>query len=185
MLVVLACLLFINTRPDSFHVERSTTIAAPSESVFAKINDFHEWTAWSPWEKLDPALKRTFDGAAAGVGAGYHWVGNDKVGEGHMTIMESEPPRGIKIKLEFLKPFQATNTATFALIPDGPGTRVTWSMDGKNNFMAKAMSVFMNMDKMIGPDFERGLATLKSQAEAGAPATGGAPADSAGGASTR
>ena len=179
LLIVVACLVFVYTRPDTFHIERSTAVAASNETVFAKINDFHEWTTWSPWEKLDPEMRRTFEGAAAGMGAGYHWVGNKKVGEGRMTIIESEPPQRIAIRLEFLKPWQATNTATFVLAQDGAGTRVTWSMDGKNNFMAKAMGIFMNMDAMIGPDFARGLASLKSQAEAGARETSGAPVDSA------
>jgi uncharacterized protein YndB with AHSA1/START domain len=168
--VVFAVLLIaISLQPATFHVERSATISAPPEAVFAQVNDFHAWRAWSPWEKLDPAMKRTFDGAPAGVGAKYAWVGNKDVGEGRMTIEESSPTK-IAIKLEFLKPFEATNTATFTFSKTADGTQATWAMDGNNNFFSKAMSLFMNMDKMIGPDFERGLAGIKTAAEAAAKA---------------
>ena len=136
----------------TFHVERSLSMNAPPEAAFAQVNDFHAWHAWSPWEKMDPAMKRTFDGAPAGVGAKYAWVGNKDVGEGRMTIEESSPSK-IAIKLEFLKPFEATNTATFTFTKTPEGSKTTWAMDGNNNFFSKAMSLFMNMDKMIGPDF--------------------------------
>jgi uncharacterized protein YndB with AHSA1/START domain len=183
LILIVVCLGFVATRPGTFHVERSATIAAPSEVVFARINDLHQWDAWSPWEKLDPQMKKTYEGTDAGVGASYHWSGNDQVGEGRMTIMESEPGSKIGIKLEFIKPWSATNTGTFTLVPEAGGTRVTWAMDGTNNFMSKAMSIFMNMDQMIGADFEKGLANLKELAEATAamPAdtTAGEPAPSA------
>ena len=166
--VVFALLLIaISLQPATFHVERSISISAPPEAAFAQVNDFHAWHAWSPWEKMDPAMKRTFDGAPAGVGAKYAWVGNNDVGEGRMTIEESSPTK-IAIKLEFLKPFEATNTATFTFTKTGEGTKTTWAMDGNNNFFSKAMSLVMNMDKMIGPDFERGLAGIKTAAEAAA-----------------
>ena len=174
LIVVVGFCGFVATRPATFHVERVTTIAVPSEAVFARINDLHQWDAWSPWEKLDPQMKKTYEGADAGVGASYHWSGNDKVGEGRMTITESEPGSKVGIKLEFIKPWQATNTGTFTFTPEAAGTRVTWAMDGTNNFMAKAMTIFMNMDQMIGSDFEKGLASLKELSEVAA----AMPADS-------
>src|SRR5262249_7146798 len=140
----------------------------------AQVNDFHAWPAWSPWEKLDPQMKKTFEGPASGVGAKYAWTGNDKVGEGRMTIEKSEKPSTVGIKLEFLKPFEATNATTFTFAPTAKGSKVTWAMDGENNFMAKAASLFMDMDKMIGGDFERGLTAMKTAAESApkpAPAT--------------
>ena len=161
-------LIVISLQPATFHVERSITIAAPPEAAFAQVNDFHAWGAWSPWEKLDPAMKRTYDAAPAGVGAKYAWVGNKDVGEGRMTIEKSDPGRLISVKLEFLKPFEATNTATFTFEKTSEGNKTTWAMDGNNHFISKAMSLVMDMDKMIGPDFERGLASLKTAAEAAA-----------------
>ncbi len=158
-------LVVISLQPATFHVERSVAIAAPPEAAFAQVNDFHAWRAWSPWEKLDPTLKRTYDGAPAGVGAKYAWVGNKEVGEGRMTIEESTPTK-IAIKLEFLKPFQATNTATFTFAKTGEGTKATWAMDGNNNFISKAFHLVMDMDKLIGRDFERGLLAIKTAAEA-------------------
>jgi hypothetical protein len=158
-------LIAISLQPATFHVERSITIAAPAETVFAQVNDFHAWGAWSPWEKLDPGMKRTHEGAPAGVGAKYAWAGNKEVGEGRMTIEKSTPGSEVGIKLEFLKPFEATNTATFTFQKTPNGTKTTWAMDGKNNFVSKAMHLVMDMDKMIGPDFERGLAAMKTAAE--------------------
>jgi len=158
----------IATRPDSFRVERSSLVAAPPASVFPLVNDFHKWTAWSPWEKLDPNLKRSYEGPSEGAGAKYAWVGNSEVGEGRMTIVDSKAPGSISIKLEFLKPFASTSDTLFTFAPDGAGTRVTWTMSGRNNLMAKAFSVFMDMDKMVGPDFEKGLAAMKTLAEADA-----------------
>lgn len=161
-------LIVISLQPETFHVERSISMAAPPEAAFAQVNDFHAWSAWSPWEKLDPGMKRTHDGAPAGVGAKYAWVGNKDVGEGRMTVEKSEPGKLVSIKLEFLKPFEATNQATFTFEKTPEGNKTTWAMDGKNNFISKAMSLVMNMDKMIGPDFERGLASMKTIAETAA-----------------
>src|SRR5262249_51462751 len=166
--VVVVFIIVVSTRPSTFHIERSITTSAPAENAYAQVNDFHAWAAWSPWEKMDPGMKKTFEGSTSGQGAVYAWTGNDKVGEGRMTIEKADKPSQIAIKLEFLKPFAATNTATFTFAPAGggtPGTRVTWAMDGENNFMAKAASMFMDMDKMIGGDFERGLSGLKTAAE--------------------
>jgi len=163
LLVIVAGLCtFILTRPDTFHIERTATVAAPPEIVYARLDNFHSWPEWSPWEKLDPNLKRSYSGPDSGPGASYSWVGNDKVGEGRMTILEATPASKVAMKLEFIKPFQATDTATFTLVPEGTSTKVTWSMDGKNNFMSKTFSLFMNMDKMVGADFEKGLANLNT-----------------------
>jgi carbon monoxide dehydrogenase subunit G len=151
-------------RPD-FRIARSATIEAPPEVVFEQINDFHKWRAWSPWEKKDPALRRTYEGPAEGAGAVYAWAGNKEVGEGRMTLVESRPDELLRIKLEFFKPFVATNYAEFALEPSGEQTRVTWAMTGKNGFIAKAFCMFVDMDKMVGGDFEKGLAALKNVAE--------------------
>ena len=169
-------LVAIALQPPTFHVERSITMAAPPEAAFAQVNDFHAWSAWSPWEKLDPSLKRSYDGPPAGVGAKYAWVGNKEVGEGRMTIEHSDPGK-VAIKLEFLKPFAATNTATFTFTKTPDGNKTTWAMDGNNNFIAKAFHLVMDMDKMIGPDFERGLAGIKTAAEAApkAPSVATAP----------
>jgi len=164
VLVVLA--IVISMQPPDFRVERSATISAPPERVFAQVNDFHNWDAWSPWAKLDPDMKTTFEGPASGPGSKYSWVGNSKVGEGAMTILESRPQELVSIKLEFLKPFASTSTADFSFKPEGPGTKVTWVMTGKCNFMSKAFGLFMNMDKMVGGDFEKGLAQMKAAAEA-------------------
>jgi len=162
-------LIVIALRPATFHIERSISVAAPPEAAFAQVNDFHAWNKWSPWEKLDPAMQRTYDGPPSGVGAKYAWVGNKEVGEGRMTIEQSEPSR-IVVKLEFLKPFAATNTASFAFAPADGGSKVTWAMDGNLDFMGKAVHLFMDMEKAIGPDFEKGLTQLKSSAEAAAQA---------------
>lgn len=165
-------LAVISLQPATFHFERSLNMAAPPEAAFAQVNDFHAWRAWSPWEKLDPNMQRTYEGAPSGVGAKYAWVGSKEVGEGRMTIEKSEPSAGatqrIQIKLEFLKPFAATNTATFTFAKTAEGTKTTWAMDGNNNFMSKAFHLVMDMDKMLGPDFERGLAAMKIAAEASA-----------------
>ena len=163
--VIVALCVFVATRPSAFHIERSAGIAAPPAVVFAQVNDFHRWDAWSPWAKMDPAMKVSYAGAPAGEGAAYSWIGNSQVGEGTMTITESKPADRITIRLEFLKPMAATNTATFTFKGDGPGTDVTWAMDGNNGFMGKAFSVFMNMDRMLGAYFEQGLAQMKVAAE--------------------
>lgn len=157
--------IVVSLQPATFHVERSLTMLAPPEAVRAQVDDFHAWKAWSPWERLDPSMKRGFDGAASGVGAKYAWAGNQEVGEGRMTIERSDPSQ-VVIKLEFLKPFAATNTATFTFAASAEGTKTTWAMDGTNDFIGKAFHLLMNMEKMIGPDFERGLVAMKVAAEA-------------------
>lgn len=162
---LLGLAVFIATQPADFRITRSTTIAAPASAIFPQVNDFHLWQAWSPWAKLDPAMKQTYEGATNGVGSIYNWAGNSEVGEGRMTITESRSPEWVRIHLEFLKPFKAVNTTEFSLKPEGNQTSVTWSMAGSNNFMAKAAGLFMNMDKMVGADFEKGLAALKEVAE--------------------
>ena len=170
-LVLLAALAalgaLVATRPDAFRIERSATIAAPPAAVFTLVNDFHQWARWSPWEKLDPQMQKTFEGAPAGVGASLHWSGNKKAGEGRMTITESKPEERVVTALQFIRPFAAHNVSEFALAPGPGGVAVTWAMTGRNNFMLKAFGLFANMDKMIGKDFEEGLANLKRVAEAG------------------
>lgn len=164
---VLAVLgLVVALQSATFHIERSITIAAPAENAFAMVNDLNGWRVWSPYEKLDPNMKRMYSGARSGSGAVYAWSGNHEVGEGRMTIVKSDRPTQVSINLEFFKPFTATNTATFNFEPAVAGTKVTWAMDGGNNFMAKAAHLLMDMDKMVGGDFERGLATLKTVVEA-------------------
>jgi hypothetical protein len=165
LVLVAVLLVFVQTRPDHFRVERSATIAASGETVYSHLANFHDWAAWSPWERLDPSMQRTFDGPESGVGAGYHWVGNKQVGEGSMKITAATPGSNVTIDLEFIKPFQASNVTMFTLAPEGGGTKVTWAMEGKNNFVGKAMCLVMNMDKTVGGDFERGLAQLKTVAE--------------------
>ena len=147
-------------------MERKATIPASSAEVFAQVHDLHKWQAWSPWERVDPNMKRTYSGPAAGTGASYAWVGNRNVGEGRMTITECRPNELIRIKLEFFKPFKATNTAEFTFQPQGDHqTAVTWSMFGPKNFFAKALHMFCSMDKMIGGEFDIGLANLKAVVE--------------------
>lgn len=148
--VVLVFVFVVATRSSEFRVERETVVTAPPETVFAQVNDFHAWTSWSPYEKIDPSMVRTYEGPSSGNGAVYSWRGNDKVGEGRMTIEQSDAPARISIKLEFFKPWEATCTATFtfARAENGEGTKVTWTMDGHNNFVAKAAGLFMDMDKM-------------------------------------
>lgn len=166
--LVLVLLAVIAMRPDTFHVERSAQIAAPADVVFPLINDFHQWGRWSPWEKVDPSMQRTYGGPPSGPGATYAWAGNNEIGEGRMTILESKPGELVRIKLEFLKPFEATNQATFTLVPSAAGTRVTWAMDGDNAFIGKAISLFMDMDEMVGSTFAQGLAQLDTAAQADA-----------------
>jgi hypothetical protein len=153
-------------QPSEFTVARSAVIAAPAGDVFAQVNDFHNWDHWSPWAKIDPAMKQSFEGAPSGAGAIYSWAGNNEVGEGRMTLTESQEAALVRIKLEFFKPFSATNTAEFSFTQEGTGTRVDWSMSGKKNFIEKAVCLFINMDKMVGKDFEKGLARMKSYTEA-------------------
>lgn len=162
---ILVVLIFALTKPDTFHVQRATTIKAPTDKVFALINDFRNWGIWSPWEKLDPAMQKTHSGAASGKGAVYGWQGNKAVGKGSMEILESSPPSKIKIKLDFIEPYEGHNTAEFTLEAKGDATNVIWAMYGPNHYMAKLMSIFFSMDSMIGKDFEVGLANLKAIAE--------------------
>jgi carbon monoxide dehydrogenase subunit G len=164
--VIVLFVVVVSTRPSIFHVERSARVAAPPEVVFPLINDFHRWSSWSPWEKLDPNMKRDYSGSPQGKGAAYAWSGNDDVGVGNMRITESQPPASVTIALEFQKPWQATNTTLFSVAPDASGSRVTWGMDGQSNFMFKAVGLFMNMDEMVGKDFEAGLSNLQRVAEA-------------------
>lgn len=178
--LVLVFVIVVATRPATFHLERSLTIAAPPEKVYAQVEDFHAWRGWSPWEGLDPDLKRTYEGPTSGKDASYAWAGNDKAGEGRMTIEKADKPKVLEVKLEFIKPFPATNTATFTFVQVAEGTKVTWAMDGKNGFLSKAFSLFVDMDKLVGGDFERGLASMKKVAETAASASSVvAPAGSA------
>ncbi len=166
VLVVLAVFaLVVALQPSEFSVTRTATMSAPATDVFAQVNDFHNWEAWSPWAKLDPAARNSFEGAPAGTGAIFTWAGNKNVGEGGMTITESRPSDLIRIKLEFLRPFKGTNTAEFTFKPDGNQTVVKWSMAGTKNFVVKAFGLFMSMDKMVGGQFEQGLASMKSVVE--------------------
>jgi carbon monoxide dehydrogenase subunit G len=165
VLLIAGVLVYAATRPDSFRVQRSANIKAPPDRIFALIDDLERWRAWSPYEAKDPAMKRTLGSVSRGKGAVYEWDGNRNVGQGRMEILESMPPAKITIKLDFLKPFEAHNTAEFTLEPQGEGTRVTWAIFGPMPYMSKLMGVFMDMDRMIGKDFEVGLATLKTAAE--------------------
>ena len=162
--IVVIVLAVAATRPDSFRVQRSLAMKAPAEKIAAQIGDFHDWGAWSPWEKLDPQMRRDFGGAQQGVGATYAWTGNDKVGAGRMEILE-DTPQLVKIKLDFIKPFEGHNTAEFTLQPQGDETLVTWAMYGPSPFVSRLMGLFFNMDQMIGKDFETGLNNLKNAAE--------------------
>ncbi len=164
-IVIAAILGFAAMKPNTFRVERAATIKAPPEKIFAVINDFHNWPAWSPWEKLDPAMKRTYSGTASGKGAIYEWEGNSKVGAGRMEILDITTPTKIAIKLDFIKPFEGHNTAEYTMVPQGENTSVSWSMYGPTPFISKVMQVFISMDTMIGKDFEAGLANLKVVAE--------------------
>jgi hypothetical protein len=165
VVVVGAILVYAATKPDTFRVQRSTSIKAAPDTIFALINDYRSWTAWSPYEKRDPALKRTYSGAAAGKGAVYEWEGNSQVGQGRMEITDTAAPSRVTIKLDFIKPFEGHNIAEFTLEPSGDTTNVTWAMYGPARYITKLMSVFINMDKMIGNDFETGLANLKTLTE--------------------
>jgi hypothetical protein len=166
VVVLLAALLgFAATKPDTFRVERATSIKAPPEKIFPLINDLRSWGAWSPWEKLDPTMKRTYSGAANGLGAVYEWEGDGKVGAGRMEITESSPSSRVILKLDFLKPFEAHNVAEYTLEAKGDSTNITWAMHGPSPFVSKVMQVFFSMDRMVGKDFETGLANLKAIAE--------------------
>ncbi|WP_375312659.1 SRPBCC family protein [Bradyrhizobium sp. A5] len=158
-------LAFAFTKPDTFRVERSLKVKAPADAIYPQVADFHRWTGWSPYENRDPGMKRIYGGAAAGKGATYAWDGNNNVGAGHMEILEASTPSRLRIKLDFERPFEGHNTAEFTFVPQGDATQVTWAMDGPAPFMSKVMQVFINMDNMIGKDFEAGLASLKKLTE--------------------
>jgi uncharacterized protein YndB with AHSA1/START domain len=164
-LLVLALLLYASTRPNTFEVKRSLVMAAPPEKIFPLIDHFTAWPQWSPYEKLDAAMKKEFPGAAHGPGAMYAWEGNSKAGKGRMEITSTTPPTRMEMSLHFDKPMRCDNTVVFTLVPQGNTTDVTWAMLGKQMFIMKVVGVFMNMDKMIGKDFEVGLANLKAIAE--------------------
>jgi uncharacterized protein YndB with AHSA1/START domain len=163
--IIAAVLIYAATRPDDFEVRREADIAAPPQKIFGYLNDFGQWVKWSPWEKMDATMQKTFSGASSGKGSIYSWKGNKKVGEGRMEILDSTPSSSVKIDLQFMAPFKAHNQTLFTLVPNTRGTHVSWAMSGKKVFMMKLMGVFMDMDKMVGKDFEAGLATLKMEAE--------------------
>src|SRR5687768_11735358 len=166
VVLLVAVLVYAATKPDTFRVRRATSINAPPEKIFALINDYHSWGSWSPYEKLDPTMKRTYSGAANGRGAVYEWEGNSKAGKGRMEITDTAPPSKVVINLDFVKPFEAHNIVEFTLEPAGHSTHVAWAMHGPTPYVAKIMHVFLNMDKMVGKDFETGLANMKAAAEA-------------------
>ena len=174
--VVALLVVLVITRPGTYRVERSVVITAPAEVVFARVNDFHRWAEWSPWEKLDPAQQRTFEGAPAGEGAIYKWAGNDQVGVGQVTLTESKAHERIAITLEFVKPHPYTSKMDFAFKPASEGVNVVMAMSGDCDFFGKAMTLFISMDEMIGPDFEKALAELKRSSEAEARAARAATA---------
>ena len=162
---VITLLIYAATRPDSFRVQRSITIKAPAEKIFPQLDDLRAQQAWSPWEAKDPAMKRTYSGQQSGKGAKYEWQGNKQVGHGRMEIVESTPSTKLVMKLDFIEPFPANNMDEFILQPQGDSTVVTWAIYGPSPFMSKLMGVFMNIDAMIGKEFDTGLATLKAQME--------------------
>lgn len=165
IVLVAGVLILAAFKPDTFRIQREASIKAPPEKIFALINDFNRWGAWSPWEKKDPAMKRTFGATTSGKGAVYAWEGNKDVGQGRMQIAESVPSSKVALNLDFVKPFEAHNLVVFTLEPKGDATNVTWAMQGHTPYFAKIIHVFVNMDKMVGKDFEAGLANLKAAAE--------------------
>lgn len=158
-------LAYVASRPDTFRVQRTATIKAPPEKIFPHLDDFQRWPAWSPYERKDPAMKRTLSGAPSGRGAVYEWEGNKDIGQGRMEILETAPPSQLTLKLDFVKPFEAHNIVDFTLEPWGDSTQVTWAIHGPSPFISKVMGIVLNMDKMIGKDFEAGLAALKTVSE--------------------
>lgn len=162
---VVAVLIYAATKPDTFRVQRSASIKAPPDKIFPLINDYHQWTAWSPYENKDPQMKRTYGGATSGKGATYAWEGNGNVGAGNMTIADTASPSKVMIKLNMVKPLSASNDVAFTLVPQGDSTTVTWDMQGQVPYFAKIIHMFLDMDKMVGGDFEVGLANLKTVAE--------------------
>ena len=165
IVVVAGILIYASTKPDTMHYQRSASIKAPPEKIFPLINDFHRWGTWSPYETKDPAMKRIFSGQPEGKGSVYEWDGDKNVGKGRMEITEVSAPSKVTIKLDFIKPFEGHNIAEFTLEPKGDSTNVTWAMRGPCPFIGKVMSVFIDMDRMIGKDFETGLANLKALTE--------------------
>lgn len=165
VVLVGAVLAYAATRPDSLHVQRAASIKAAPEKIFPLINDFRRWSSWSPYEKVDPEMKRAYSGAATGKGAVYEWDGNSQIGQGRMEITETSHPSRVTIKLDFIRPIEGHNVAEFALVPQGDSTTVTWTMDGPSPYLGKLIGVFVNMDTMIGKEFETGLANLKAIAE--------------------
>jgi len=165
VVIVAGILIAAATRPDSFRVERSIRVNAPAEKIFHYVNDFHQWGVWSPWEKLDPGMKRTFTGPESGNGAVYEWQGNGKVGQGRMQITDATAPGRIRIELDFIKPLEGHNQAIFNFQPVGSDTEVVWTMAGPSPYLSKLFGLFFNMDKLIGGDFEKGLANLKAASE--------------------
>jgi len=165
VVIIIVFLVVVALQPANFRVARSIAVAAPPDAVFPHVNELKKWAVWNPWEKIDPNMKLTYEGPESGAGASYSWLGNKEVGEGRMTITASRPNELVQFKLEFFKPMSGTSDAEFTFKPQGHQTEVTWSMTGKNNFIAKAMCLFMNMDQMIGGQFEKGLADLKTIAE--------------------
>jgi hypothetical protein len=168
VIVVALFVLIVATRPSDFRVSRSLAITAPAAVVFAQVNTLRSWEAWNPWGKMDPNARMTYDGPPSGVGASYRWTGNSKVGEGRNTIVESKPNESVRFRLEFLKPMKSTNEAEFTFKPEGAQTEVTWTMTGKNSFVGKIFGLIVNCDKMIGCQFEKGLAAMKSVVESAA-----------------
>jgi hypothetical protein len=164
VVLIAGVLVFAATKPDTFRVQRSASIKAPPEKISAVLSDFHGWQAWSPWEKMDPAMKRSYSGAEKGKGAAYAWEGNGKVGQGRMEVTDAAPSR-VALDLDFIKPFEAHNKVVFTLTPKGDATEVNWAMQGPVPYMAKIVHVFMDMDGMVGKDFEAGLANLKAITE--------------------
>lgn len=167
--LIAAVLILAATRPDTFEVRRTALIQAPPQAVFPLIDDFRRWESWSPWEKKDPAMKRTYGALTRGVGAAYAWDGDKNVGQGSMRIVESVPPSKVVILLDFVRPFEAHNRVEFALAPADSATQVTWSMHGGVPYFARIVHLFVDMDRMVGKDFAAGLANLKAAAESDAP----------------
>jgi hypothetical protein len=164
VVLIAGVLVFAATKPDTFRVQRSASIKAPPEKIAAVLSDFHAWQGWSPWEKMDPAMKRSYSGAEKGKGAAYAWEGNGKVGQGRMEIIDAAPSR-VALDLDFVKPFEGHNKVVFTLAPQGDATEVNWAMQGPMPYVSKVISVFCDMDGMIGKEFENGLANLKTLTE--------------------
>jgi uncharacterized protein YndB with AHSA1/START domain len=165
IILIAAVLIFTATRPNNFRVQRSASIKAPPEKLFALINDFHQWEAWSPWEKVDPAVKRTYSGAASGKGAVYEWSGNSEIGQGRIEIIESSPFSRLVLNIDFIKPYAAHNTIEFILVQQGDSTTVTQAMYGPSSFIHKLMGIIFSMDKMIGQKYEQGFANMQAMVE--------------------